>query len=123
MGKILVVDDDLQIAELCQSILEDAGHEVTTAVSSQQFLRCLDKQEYHLLISDIAMPGMNGFACCQKALSLQPNIRILIITGLEDLDSLVEDILKQSPFSLIRKPFDATEFECIVNTCLKTVRT
>lgn len=121
MAKILVVDDDLEIADLCQSILQAAGHEVTTAVSHKQFINFLNRQEYDLLISDISMPEMDGFTCCHTALSVQPGIRILMITGLEDLDSVVEDILRQSPFSLIRKPFDATEFECIVTACLKTV--
>ncbi|MBI4971585.1 MAG: response regulator [Candidatus Omnitrophica bacterium] len=119
MAKILVVDDEAPTAELCQDVLERLGHEVTTAFSTQQFVRCLKAEKYHLLISDISMPGMDGFSCCERALSLQPEISILMMTGMTELDSVVESILTQQPFRLLRKPFNIEKLENAVNACLK----
>jgi CheY-like chemotaxis protein len=70
--KILVVDDDLDTRELIDWVLRRAGAEVSTAGSSREALEALDKDRFHLLISDIAMPEEDGYALLRKVRALPP---------------------------------------------------
>lgn len=70
--KILVVDDDLDTRELIDWVLRRAGAEVTTAGSGREALEALDKERFHLLISDIAMPDEDGYALLKKVRALPP---------------------------------------------------
>jgi CheY-like chemotaxis protein len=70
--KILVVDDDLDTRELIDWVLRRAGAEVTTAGSPREALEALDKERFHLLISDIAMPDEDGYALLKKVRALPP---------------------------------------------------
>jgi signal transduction histidine kinase len=58
---ILVVDDERALRELLQEILEDAGYRVTTAGDGRQALALLDSVAPQLVVSDVTMPGMDGF--------------------------------------------------------------
>jgi two-component system, sensor histidine kinase and response regulator len=58
---ILVVDDEQVLRDLLQEILEDAGYQVTTAGDGRQALALLDRVAPQLVVSDITMPGMDGF--------------------------------------------------------------
>jgi CheY-like chemotaxis protein len=70
--KILVVDDDLDTRELIDWVLRRAGAEVSSAGSAREALEALDKERFHLLISDIAMPDEDGYALLRKVRSLPP---------------------------------------------------
>lgn len=63
---ILIVDDSLTTRMLEQSILESAGYEVDLAVSGEDALRCLRERRYGLLLVDVEMPGMDGFALIEQ---------------------------------------------------------
>ena len=58
--KLLVVDDDVDTRELIDWVLRRAGAEVVTAGSAREALDALEKERFHLLISDIAMPDEDG---------------------------------------------------------------
>jgi CheY-like chemotaxis protein len=70
--KILVVDDDLDTRELIDWVLRRAGAEVATAGSAREALEALDKDRFHLLISDIAMPDEDGYALLRKVRAQPP---------------------------------------------------
>ncbi len=64
-GKILVVEDDIDIANLLTMLLKSAGYEVRSANDGQNGLLAADEFEPDLLLLDIVMPGMNGFEVTQ----------------------------------------------------------
>ena len=67
---ILVVDDEKLLRDLLVKILSKEGYTVETAVDGEDALNKLRQQKYHLLISDIKMPRLNGFELAQL---FQPN--------------------------------------------------
>lgn len=71
--KILVVDDDVDTRELIDWVLRRAGAEVVTAGSVQEALDALEKERFHLLISDIAMPDEDGYSLLRKVRALAPS--------------------------------------------------
>ena len=59
-ASILVVDDDPALLQSLKEILEAEGYEVTTAADGESGLRCLKEQAFDLVLSDLALPGLDG---------------------------------------------------------------
>ena len=70
--KILVVDDDVDTRELIDWVLRRAGAEVVAAGSAREALEALEKERFHLIISDIAMPEEDGYSLLKKVRALAP---------------------------------------------------
>jgi len=70
--KILVVDDDVDTRELIEWVLKRVGAEVTSVGSAREALEVLEREKPHLLVSDLAMPGEDGYALLKKIRALPP---------------------------------------------------
>ena len=80
-ARILVVDDEESIRDLCARVLTRAGYAVTTAPSGEDAVSTLATATFDLLISDIRMPGMSGLEVLERAKTAYPHIRVVLITG------------------------------------------
>ncbi|MEW6260360.1 MAG: PAS domain S-box protein [Thermodesulfobacteriota bacterium] len=80
---ILVVDDDPFIREFCQEILDRLGYRVLLCESGEEAIQMYrSKQEpIDLVILDLGMPGMGGYACLQQLLKIDPKVKVLIASG------------------------------------------
>jgi len=65
-NKVLVVDDEISLVQLCQLILEDAGYEVRGAISGTEALRLIHEDMPDLVLLDVMMPGMDGIQVCRE---------------------------------------------------------
>ena len=82
-GLALVVDDSPDIAEMLAAVLHHAGYDVSTAYSAQDALTAAFAQHFDLIISDIGMPGMNGYELA-RALRAAPeygSVPMVAVTG------------------------------------------
>jgi CheY-like chemotaxis protein len=85
-ARILLVDDDVLIAMSTVDMLEDLGHEVIEANSGPGALEALRSNDgVDLMITDFAMPGMNGAQLAEAARKLKPDLPILLATGYAEL--------------------------------------
>lgn len=66
MDDILMVEDEKELADLLSVYIERAGYKVWRAVSGEEALACLQKEAVKLLLLDITLPGMDGFAVCRE---------------------------------------------------------
>ena len=109
MGQIsiLVVDDEKEIADLVEIYLVSDGYKVFKANNAQEGLEILDKEEIHLVLLDIMMPGRSGTEVCAdiRAISMTPVI-ILTAKG-EEADRLLGFALGADDY--IVKPFSPRE--------------
>lgn len=105
--RVLMVEDQAEVAELGQAIIEDLGYSVVHARSAQAALEKLREDGgFDLLFTDIVMPGgMSGVALAQTARSEFPSLKILLTTGYSDraLDEASRS------FDLVRKPYRRAE--------------
>jgi PAS domain S-box-containing protein len=106
-ARILVVDDEPDIAHLLTDILEGDGHETASASSGREALDWLSGREVDLIISDLRMPDMDGPALYRALAERRPELltRLVFITG----DTLAADItgfLSETGASVIEKPLD-----------------
>jgi len=104
--RILVVDDELEVAALARDVLEGAGHEVATAESGEVALAMLAAASFDAVVSDLHMPDMSGMALWRRIEQAHPSLarRFLFITG-DTLSPDASRFLKTSGCPGLDKPF------------------
>lgn len=85
--KILAVDDQPVLCEILTEYLEGDCHKVTTAHTGDQALKRFQENDFDLVITDQAMPGMNGDQLAATIRHLQPTVPIMLLTGFGDTDA------------------------------------
>jgi signal transduction histidine kinase len=102
--KILVVDDKIQVAMATGEIIKSIGKEVDICYSGKEALQKLEDQKYDLVISDLAMPNLNGIELAKKIKSKYKDIKFVLMTGwLGDIDNyndMMIDYILEKPFGI-----------------------
>ena len=103
---ILVVDDDPAILQLVEGVLRSAGYRVLPACGAWEAIRLFDAepQAVRLLLTDVVMPDLTGPVLAQRLVALQPDLKVLFLSGYHDSE-LVSRIVGQKRFALLPKPF------------------
>lgn len=107
--KIIITDDEPDILQLLNSELTDydENFEITLANSGYEALSFLQSEGYDMLITDIAMPDMDGFELYKRAKDIRPDIPIIMMTGFGyDPNHTVVNAKKAGLKDVIFKPFD-----------------
>jgi PAS domain S-box-containing protein len=106
-GKILLVDDEKGVIEVCFEMLETLGYEVETASSGMEAIKIMDKDQSRidLVILDMVMPGMNGLETYEAIRKICPDIRVLVSSGYSKEEEL-KDMIEKGCDDFILKPFD-----------------
>jgi len=116
MAKILIIEDEKAIRNVLSNIVieEDKNHEVDVAENGLDGFEMITQNTYDLVLCDIKMPKMDGIELLEKAIAIQPDLPIVMISGHGDLETAVESI-KKGAFDYISKPPD-------LNRLLHTIR-
>ncbi|MEE9424697.1 MAG: EAL domain-containing protein [Methylococcales bacterium] len=87
---VLIIDDDVTTQVLASRFLENSGFRTLSATNGQQGLEIFEQSNPDIILLDVEMPEMDGFAVCKKLRALRQgkNIPILMITGLDDVASI-----------------------------------
>jgi len=103
---ILLVEDECYVREVACEILESAGYTVIAATSAKEALALFEKDgPFHLLVTDIVMPGMNGRDLAKQLLTLKPDLKTIYMSGYTD-GALGPSRALDPGVSLLRKPFN-----------------
>ena len=114
---ILVVDDEQEIADLVEIYLVSDGYKVFKASNAQDGLDILNKEDIHLCLLDIMMPGMNGLEMCKKIRETN-NIPIIMLSAKStDLDKILG--LGTGADDYVVKPFNPLELMARVKAQLR----
>ncbi len=116
-GRILVVDDDLDVRETVTSTLSDMGYEVIDVSSSAAALEFLrGPQHVDLLFSDIVMAGMNGVDLARVVRQEFPRVKILLTSGFPARGSTAASAAEEFPF--LAKPYRREAMAELIGTLL-----
>lgn len=121
MAKILIVDDDVEITTLLNTILSLSGFEISVVNDSTLAMETAESMKPDLFILDLMMPQPNGFELCRMIRSNPTliNTPIIIITAMDDLDS--KNIAYAAGANdYLPKPFDQDELPKRINALLNT---
>lgn len=114
---ILVVDDDVDIANLVAIQLGSKGYKVETANDAQKGLDILKEQKIDLCILDIMMPGMNGYEMCTR-IREKSNIPVIMLSAKGSTDDKIVG-LGMGADDYLSKPFNPLELEARVESQLR----
>jgi PAS domain S-box-containing protein len=122
-GRVLLVDDDDLVRETLVAQLEAQGHFVLSASGGDDALSLLETNApIDILVTDLAMPGMNGLALIQKAQRLRSRLPAILLTGYaEDAAALAVGGAVSGSYSLIRKPVTGGQLADRIAAMLETV--
>ncbi len=115
--RILVVDDEASIRDLCARVLSRNGFEVTLASTGEDAVTRLQAAPYDLVISDIRMPGISGIDVLTTAKTLYPTIHVILITGF-GTSEVADRATQGGVYRILTKPFDALELLGMVRKIL-----
>ncbi len=106
--KILVVDDDLRIRSLLERFLKEQNYQVRTAADAEQMDRFLERENYHMLVLDLMLPGEDGLSICKRLRSNDNMIPIIMLTAKGDeVDKIIG--LELGADDYLAKPFNPRE--------------
>jgi two-component system sensor histidine kinase/response regulator len=119
--RILVVDDDENILNLEKTILEQKGFEVTPAAGGVEALQLLAEKGFDLVLLDVMMPEVDGFAVCRKIKEdpRHKDLPVIFLTARGGGEALAEGF-ESGAIMYINKPFTANKLLTIVNTMLES---
>jgi DNA-binding NtrC family response regulator len=115
---ILVVDDDLQTRELIANALLEQGHTVTRAKSAEEALELLKNKGFHLVVTDVRMPGKSGMEVLAYVKENIPGTPVIVTTGYGSVDQAVL-AMRQGAYDFQEKPIN---IEHLNHTIIRALR-
>jgi two-component system phosphate regulon response regulator OmpR len=107
-SKILVVDDDMRLRALLERYLMEQGYQVRSAANSEQMDRLLERENFHLLVLDLMLPGEDGLSICRRLRQQGNTIPIVMLTAKGDeVDRIIG--LELGADDYLPKPFNPRE--------------
>ncbi len=117
--RILVVDDEPEMCHLIKQILKQDGYQIDVSFSGIEALQMIKSFNYHLLLTDLEMPEVDGIELTRKAKKQNPEIRVLMVTGNATVDADIRS-LRHKIDGYIRKPFNISKLRKVVRQTLCT---
>ncbi len=117
MAKILIADDDLDLAETVELALEIDLYTIDKAGDGKSCLELLDFNSYDLLILDVGLPDISGFDVCRQVFEKKQCPRVLLLTGNSSIDDKITG-LSSGADDYLTKPFQVSELRARVRALL-----
>ncbi|MBN2370112.1 MAG: sigma-54-dependent Fis family transcriptional regulator [Vicinamibacteria bacterium] len=108
MARVLVVDDEEGIRSFLAESLETVGHEVSQAEDGEDALRRLSQNSFHLMITDLRMPGLDGMSLLRRVRSERPEMEIIVLTAFGTVEGAVE-AMKLGAMDYLQKPISGPD--------------
>jgi two-component system phosphate regulon sensor histidine kinase PhoR len=118
--RILVVDDEKVIREGVERALAKRGYEVAKAEDGTRGLELLKEFDFDIVLTDLMMPGLDGFAVLKWIRENQPHVQVIVITGFATVTKAVS-AMKQGAFDFVGKPFTPDYIRVVVDRAIEKI--
>ena len=120
---VLIVDDVVDNIQIAMNILREENYNITFALSGEEALSFIDRNDFDIILLDIMMPGMDGYEVCKtiKNLDGYSDVPIIFLTAKTDIDSISKGF-EVGAFDYLTKPFHPEELLARVRTQLELYR-
>ena len=119
--EILIVDDEAEIREILRAALSFRNYRCVTAENGAAAFELLRRRPFDIVLSDIAMPEMDGMELLSKAKALRPEIKVILITGFGTLE-WAKQAIRQGAFDYLEKPFELDDVRRVVDQAQLALR-
>ena len=103
--RLLIIDDEEAIRESLDTLLTLEGFSVSTAIDGPSGMELLSRNEYDLLLLDLALPGQSGIDLLPRIVEMQPNLPVIMITAYGTVGNVV-DAIRAGAENFVQKPWD-----------------
>jgi two-component system response regulator PilR (NtrC family) len=117
-NKILVIEDEKNMREILKILLEGEGYEVSIARDGTEGLGWLNRDIFDLIITDIKMPGVDGFHILKKSQQISPETLVVMMTAFGTTESAIE-AMKLGAYDYVHKPFKIDEIRLVVRNAVE----
>jgi two-component system response regulator FlrC len=121
-ASVLVVDDEPAMRLLVTSVLKDEGHDVTAAASGEEALQLVARRHYHLIITDLKMPGISGLDVLEAVRRDDPETAVILLTAFGTVEGAVEAMRKGAAHYLLKPLANPDELRLAVRRVLEERR-
>jgi len=115
--RILVIDDEKVIREGVERALAKRGYEIAKAEDGNKGLELLKTVDFDIVLTDLMMPGLDGFAVLDWIRENQPHVQVIVITGFATVTKAVT-AMKQGAFDFVGKPFTPDYIRVVVDRAI-----
>ncbi len=120
-SRVLMIEDDLRLAQMLRTYLREAGFTVTVAEDAARGLRHLDRQPFDLILLDLMLPDADGLDVCRSIRATQQMVPIIMVTARgETMDRVVG--LELGADDYLAKPFEPRELLARMRAVLRRQR-
>jgi response regulator RpfG family c-di-GMP phosphodiesterase len=116
---ILVVDDEPKICEFLGILLGREGYRTASAYSASDALALIERNAYDLVLTDLKMPGMDGFELITRLKKIRPDLPVIMITGYATVETAVQ-ALRYGVDDYVTKPFNIDELRKVIARSLQS---
>lgn len=117
-NKILVVDDDMRLRGLLERYLMEQSYQVRTAANAEQMDRLLARENFHMIVLDLMLPGEDGLSICRRLRQKENDIPIIMLTAKGDeVDRIIG--LELGADDYLPKPFNPRELLARIKAVLR----
>lgn len=121
VSKILIIDDEEIMRSFLADVLIDEGYDVDVAENGEIGIEKTKGGGFHLIVTDVKMPGVSGIDVLKAAKSIDKNIDVIIMTGYASVNTAVES-MKLGAVDYITKPFNIDQIKMIVERTIEKRR-
>ncbi len=115
--RILIIDDEKVIREGVGRALSKRGYEIAKAEDGNRGLELLKEQDFNIVLTDLMMPGIDGFAVLDWIRENQPHVEVIVITGFATVSKAVT-AMKQGAFDFVGKPFTPDYIRVVIDRAI-----
>ncbi|MBI5923554.1 MAG: response regulator [Betaproteobacteria bacterium] len=112
-ARILVVDDEDIVIQCCLRILKEGTYQVEYVKSGLEAVKKIAESHFDLIILDFMMPKMDGMEVLKRVREMQPGIKVIMVTGLDQTQT-AQRAKDLGAFAYLPKPFDPDDLKLAV---------
>jgi two-component system, NtrC family, response regulator AtoC len=117
-GRVLIVDDEKAMLMALRGLLSKEGYEIETAASGEEALPRIEQGRFHVVLTDLSMRGVTGMQLLERALQVDPDCAVIMITAHGSEKTAVE-AMKRGAADYVPKPFDNDELRVVVRRVME----
>jgi DNA-binding NtrC family response regulator len=120
-GRILIVDNDLDMLNLLREHLESERWQVTAVTTGEEACAALARDEFALVLTDLVMEPVDGMSVLREAQRRQPAARVIVMTAYATVESAI-NAMRNGAYDYVTKPFNLSELTLVVRRALEDQR-